>query len=369
MPETCSKGGNYAMQVSLKTLTPVWTGGVEAGKMDRIQETGIIGSLRWWYEALVRGLGGEVCESGKDSKCEFDAQKYRQSLATDERQRLRDAGLCDVCQVFGATGWKRRFRVEVPQEQVKPTSLPRVVRAQRSYQVDGKEKTPRWWLWAEDAQESKKPREGTFSLRVESPFPDFDLQIIAGLVQFLADWAAIGAKAQVGFGVVEALEAPADIRPLYQRLVMIKGNSRYPRLPSLQNIFLARIRVPNAAKEETFNLKYELRRLFANDEYLRHFIMGTVKGNRMAAKIKGSLPYGNGLMRVWGWVPEEADVYKGGWDREKVVCAIYQHLKANYTLEAWREMNSARDTVTPDNKDAEAFLRSLLGLEEEDNAT
>lgn len=357
------------MQVSLKTLTPVWTGGVETGKMDRIQETGIIGSLRWWYEALVRGLGGEVRESGKDSKCEFDAQKYRHSLATDERQRLRDAGLCDVCQVFGATGWKRRFRVEVPQEQVKPTSLPRVVRAQRSYQIDGRKKTPTWWLWAKDARESQKPREGMFSLRLESPFPDFDLQIIAGLVQFLADWAAIGAKAQVGFGVVEALGAPAEVRPLYQRLVTIKGNSRYPRLPSLQNIFLARLQLPSGAKEETFNLKYDLRRLFSARQDLRHFIMGTVKGNRMAAKIKVSLPYGNGLVRVWGWVPEEAEVYKNCWNREKVVDAIYQHLRANCTLEVWREMNSTRDTVTPNHKDAVAFLQSLLGLEDDGNAT
>ena len=45
------------MGIRLRTLTPLWTGGVETGKMDRIHETGIIGSLRWWYETLVRGLG------------------------------------------------------------------------------------------------------------------------------------------------------------------------------------------------------------------------------------------------------------------------------------------------------------------------
>ena len=33
--------------LELTTLTPIWTGGVETGKMDRIHETGIIGSLRW----------------------------------------------------------------------------------------------------------------------------------------------------------------------------------------------------------------------------------------------------------------------------------------------------------------------------------
>ncbi|MCD6141803.1 type III-B CRISPR module RAMP protein Cmr1, partial [Candidatus Bipolaricaulota bacterium] len=45
------------MKVKIRTLTPLWTGGAD-GKVDRVHETGILGSLRWWYEAIVRGLGG-----------------------------------------------------------------------------------------------------------------------------------------------------------------------------------------------------------------------------------------------------------------------------------------------------------------------
>ena len=96
--------------------------------------------------------------------------------------------------------------------------------------------------------------------------------------------------------------------------------------------------------------------------------MGTVEGKRIAAKIKMSRPYGNGLMRVWGWIPEEANEYRGSWNRSRVVDAIYQHLEAKYDLQVWREMNSAWDTVTPDNGDAQDFLRSLLAIEEEDYA-
>ncbi len=44
------------LAVKIKTLTPIWTGGVD-GTMDRIHETGILGSLRWWYEAIVRRWG------------------------------------------------------------------------------------------------------------------------------------------------------------------------------------------------------------------------------------------------------------------------------------------------------------------------
>ncbi|MGQ9833224.1 MAG: type III-B CRISPR module RAMP protein Cmr1, partial [Candidatus Villigracilaceae bacterium] len=39
------------MEIQLKTLTPLWTGGID-GTTDRLHETGLIGSLRWWYEAL-----------------------------------------------------------------------------------------------------------------------------------------------------------------------------------------------------------------------------------------------------------------------------------------------------------------------------
>ncbi|GAB4156024.1 MAG: type III-B CRISPR module RAMP protein Cmr1 [Candidatus Promineifilaceae bacterium] len=87
------------LEITLKTLTPLWTGGIEAGKMDRIHETGIIGSLRWWYEAIVRGLGGRACDPSTHS-CVYDPEKPHN-------------GLCDVCQLFGATGWRRQFSLRV----------------------------------------------------------------------------------------------------------------------------------------------------------------------------------------------------------------------------------------------------------------
>ena len=119
------------------------------------------------------------------------------------------------------------------------------------------------------------------------------------------------------------------------------------------------------SEQETFNLKYDLRQLFSGQKNsdLRHLIMGTVKGERIAAKVKMSRPYNGGReIRVWGWIPEGANVYKGSWNRNAVADAIYQHLSTNYNLKVWREMNSPRDTATPNNSDAQAFLQSLLGL-------
>jgi len=77
--------------VKIKTLTPIWTGDVDR-ECKKIKETGIIGSLRWWYEAIVRGYGGYACDP-TNSDC-------------NEKDH------CDACELFGCTGWSRKFRLE-----------------------------------------------------------------------------------------------------------------------------------------------------------------------------------------------------------------------------------------------------------------
>jgi len=83
------------IQVKIKILTPIRTGN-EHRKYDTLRETGLIGSLRWWYEALIRGLGGSACDP-TSSKC--DRKNH-----------------CDACELFGCTGWARKFRLEVQNE-------------------------------------------------------------------------------------------------------------------------------------------------------------------------------------------------------------------------------------------------------------
>lgn len=344
------------MEIKIRTLTPLWTGGID-GTTDCIHETGILGSLRWWYEALVRGLGGYACDPSQGT-CRFDADKYAKSKALEERQRLHDAGLCDVCQVFGATGWRRRFRLEIVDNTILDCGVAQRVQANRSYTNNqGKTLTPTWYFL-------NKPRSGSLTIQIQSLTADFPSEVIAGLIRFIADWAAIGARPQMGFGVVNLEDGQLETKSLYNWLVLKAGCKTYPNLPSLRNIFLARISPQNDKKfsdQDTFNLKYDLRRLFANDKPLRHFIMGTVKDQRMAAKVKMSRPFNDGQeMRVWGWIPEEANAYKGSWNRNTIVDAIYEHLGKNYNLQVWREMNSPRDPVTSTISDTKAFLQSLL---------
>lgn len=174
------------MRMTLKTLTPIWTGGVDTGKMDRIHETGIVGSLRWWYEAIVRGLGGLVCAPGQ-SACSNDVEKYRKSKLIDERERLREAGLCDVCQVFGATGWKRRFRLEVLEDLTQPAWQP----ADKMLNIRPPGRTRGWYL--------PPGRMGSFSLLFHGD-PQ-TLSQLAALFLFLEKWGNLGPKPQLGYGV------------------------------------------------------------------------------------------------------------------------------------------------------------------------
>lgn len=341
------------MELSLQTLTPVWTGGVETGKVDRLHETGILGSLRWWMETLVRGVGGNVCDPTTHS-CQY-AEKPNN-------------GLCDVCRVFGATGWRRRFRLDIRDSTRPDASVTAAITAQRTYiDKSGKTRTPIGWYFPNNLND--KPRTGQFALQIQSLAQDFQPEVMAGLIQFVADWAAIGARAQMGFGVIESVNGRIGTRTLYDWLIAAAGSEPYPNLPSLRNIFLAQIKPKDSShsftEQTTFNLKYDLRRLYASDQKLRHFIMGTVSGGRMASKVKVSRPYGDSVMRVWGWIPEHADVSTSSCNRNTVVDVIYQHLKTNYSLRVWREMNSTRDTDTPSASDAKVFLHGLLRLKED----
>ncbi|WP_421658959.1 type III-B CRISPR module RAMP protein Cmr1 [Leptothermofonsia sp. ETS-13] len=358
------------MEVKIRTLTHLWTGGID-GEVDRIHETGILGSLRWWMEVLVRGMGGNACDP-TEQKCSSKN------------------GLCEVCKVFGAEGQKRRFRLEVLQDN---TQSDKIVSSKHDYKdKEGKTKT-RISRWLRE----KKPISGTFTVQVQSLHLNFNPEIVVGLIQFIADWSALGARPQMGFGVIQVEGGSRiDTQTLYDWLKQVEDKHEYPDLPSLHNIFLSKIQPKDSNKasteedfteEDTFNLKYDLRQLFRpqaesdNLKSLRHFIMGTVEDDRQAAKIKISRPYnenGTTVMRVWGWIPESAkvclknnpekDLYTNDWNREKVMDTIHQHLNKNYTLQVWREMNSPRDTVTPNENDVQSFLCSLLNPQENSHA-
>ncbi len=182
------------LEIRLRTLTPLWTGGVDQAA-DRLHETGLIGSLRWWYEALVRGLGGYACDPTDDkSKCkEYDP-------------KLGQASVCAACYLFGTTGWARLFRLRVLQDDMRLvplhfyTTLPANKRwlgsifggEKRNNQIDG--------MTVPFGQ-----------LRLEivgrGVDEDYALSQVAWTLDFIAKFGGLGAKLQHGFGQI-ALSTP-----------------------------------------------------------------------------------------------------------------------------------------------------------------
>ncbi|MBI4673595.1 MAG: type III-B CRISPR module RAMP protein Cmr1 [Chloroflexi bacterium] len=237
------------MTITLKTLTPLWTGGAD-GKSDRLHETGLIGSLRWWYEALVRGLGGRACDPS-DHTCNFDEEKYRKSKATDERQRLRDAGICDACQVFGATGWARKFRLEAGE-------LESFFDGENVLLPSG-----RIHRWTDKRSGKPKQRAGGWYVNGEGRFGEtqlhftflrkMNLEELQLPLLLIARHASIGAKAPSGSGVIHASRdgAPISITPQVIEQLPLGNFKRGSSLPDLRDFFFAKlvVDVPNATSQ------------------------------------------------------------------------------------------------------------------------
>lgn len=329
-----------SLTLTYETQTPIYTGGAEM-TFDRLHETGLMGGLRWWYEVFVRGVGGDACDPSAHN-CLHDPGKPHD-------------GICDACRVFGATGWRRRFRLVADDSRLrKANDLDRVVYADAPYRKEGS----RGWRWP------RTPHEGRLSLSLVSLDDAFDVQIIAALLQFMADYAALGSKDQFGLGLARQTGQRIDPAALCAHLVALTPQPSPAYLPALNNVFLAAIETRTNRLEEMTTLRARLRALFRTgplaDRTLRHFVMGTLGPDAIGSKVNVSLPVDNRI-RLTGWLPREHRAY-GHHTREEVVEAIYDTLKAApYSLVYWREFNTPRDTITPNEADRLAFAKQLLG--------
>ncbi|WP_214045277.1 type III-B CRISPR module RAMP protein Cmr1 [Methanomethylovorans sp.] len=196
----------------IRTLTPIWTGDAE-GKCTTIKETAIIGSMRWWYEAIVRGMGGYACDPTSDTSCKFNAEayeEYKRHLKSNESKKLAsnalEAGLkevCPACKLFGCTGWKRRFKLEtsVDANQIEPFNL---------ITLDKNNSFNNWWLSKAFEKSIKSDNSkltfGKFNLVItelaKSQNPSISSQIHS-LLSIMSTMGAIGAKNQYGYGIFD----------------------------------------------------------------------------------------------------------------------------------------------------------------------
>lgn len=211
------------MNVEIRTLTPLWTGGID-GTMDRLHETGILGGLRWWYEAIVRGLGGYACEGPGRQRCELAGErlkKYEQARRQGKNwwDALDEAGMCDMCKVFGATGWRRRFRLRVVEAQMDPGWNTDLTLNVRPYGRRRGWYLPAGWMGELTLELSGEPE---------------TIGRLASLFIFLERWGSLGTKPQLGYGafrleereVVQGQAVPFDALLLQQKTKFTLPNLR-----------------------------------------------------------------------------------------------------------------------------------------------
>lgn len=172
------------LTISIRTLTPIWTGDVN-GRCSEIKETGIIGSMRWWYEAIVRGLGRYVCDTKKECKFSLDKYNKARKQGKNKFESLDEAGLCDVCKIFGVTGWKRQFNLSIIQDETKPAWVGNTI---LNIRPPGRSRG--WFL--------PSGKNGRFDIILRGDLNE--LRSLSSLFLFLESWGALGAKPQLGYG-------------------------------------------------------------------------------------------------------------------------------------------------------------------------
>lgn len=94
--------------VNLQTVTPIWTGDVDRAS-DQVREIGLVGSIRWWTEVLIRGLEAFACDPTGNDRCAFDEEAFCRTGQAEDG--LRD--VCPACRLFGCTGWSSKLRLVV----------------------------------------------------------------------------------------------------------------------------------------------------------------------------------------------------------------------------------------------------------------
>jgi len=192
------------MEVKLRTLTPLWTGDVDQSCRE-VKETGIVGSLRWWYEALVRAYGERACDP-TNSTC--DGNNH-----------------CDACELFGCTGWSRKFRIELDSK-LEPTQ--RLGIRTRSQ--------PRLFRYVSGLVEELDVR--IIPIR---RLKDSEIHNLYKMLQLVHEYAALGAKTSQGNGVVDIKLSGFKCAPATGNVV--KNDPSITGLPNLVDFFFSKFQL------------------------------------------------------------------------------------------------------------------------------
>ena len=394
-------------ELILRTLTPLWTGGIDTNEADRLHETGIIGSLRWWYEAILRGCGAKVCDPTTQS-CTG----------------------CLACQAYGMTGQRRSWKFTINRKNYRawtPTDTANG-KPDTVHIPSGRIHGTRSGGWHFGNGFTGDLNFAALPLFANAPSHIWELPLYLAAI-----WGGLGPKTQHGFGVIDICDIAGKwISPNVEALVskLPSGNSDLPSdnedespLPDLRNFFFAKLEFEASGDwwKQAKHIDLALaRQVSENGQTVRlddvsaqlqslaeYSCVLTAPAFRNWLRFDGVMEIANGMkmprgkpksenaaaielfgqvdgnkrrrsrlhvssayeidddlweIRIWGWVPKSSN-YK----RDAVLCSLYDLLDdpanwsgllgttiSNTSLAQWKQFDSSKYTM-------ESYLKSLLG--------
>ncbi len=204
------------IEVKLRTLTPLWTGNVDRDSPS-LKETGLLGSMRFWYEAWVRALGGSACDpASKGHKCEYKGEK---------------GSICNACQLFGCTGWARKFRIECTGFESTPLFL-----------VTSSKINQGWLKRIFEKQNNALFGRASLKLTAEDKNNE---DVLLATLSMMAKYGGLGAKTQHGFGqfIIENLDTKRVENGLSIIRREISEKTENTHQPSLSKFFVLKFKI------------------------------------------------------------------------------------------------------------------------------
>lgn len=329
--------------------------------------------------------GGDACDPTKHV-CKFDKGEYdnAKNEGKNEHETLHNDKLCDVCQVFGATGWRRRFDLRIIHDNTEPAWKGEMLNVRPPDRSHG------WFLSA--------GRVGSFTLKIHG-----DSNVIArlaSLLLFLEEWGAIGAKPQLGYGFFkinnreEIREYAMDLSKIICTQIDSSG------LPDLRQFTFFRYRF-KPSRDDWWTRVKGLQRLLGNPKtasklsklaqmgiipvspvlknqwrYVewseslsaKRWIFGTSDPEKRRGKISISWAYREKdmwVVRGWAWLPEEERIKSGTIQHRREIDMLEDILKNELV---WKKAlnldNNSRTDLYVDsltNNDNDKVIKILRG--------
>lgn len=182
--------------IEFETITPIWTGDAW-GSNSELKATAIMGSLRFWFEVYCHFAGIEVKEKEELDYKEFIKQRKKiENIDKSDDAILSDMKVTLASKIFGCTGWKSRIEIEkISFEEDKQYQYPtgKIQFPSLKYNKNGKDITPSWYF-------SKGfYGNGTITFKTTQ---EIKQNILLPLLNFIEQYAFIGAKNNIGYGRV-----------------------------------------------------------------------------------------------------------------------------------------------------------------------